>query len=222
MRQPLWQRLRRARRTDEEPDEPEDPTNPGQRAPEVEAPGPEGQADAGAPPPRTRDPREIRARLREHRDAPDSRAPTGDVDPSGNGEVGPGDDRREVYAAWAERMRNHKREKLAGLGPERIEDPEVEGTGSGRSAYWDSDDVLGAGDGGASIGPTGMSNIELLNVLGLDEAAGAEDIKRAFKRKAREHHPDRWLDADPEVRHDHQQEMARVNEAYHELQRRGR
>ena len=53
--------------------------------------------------------------------------------------------------------------------------------------------------------------MDLYVILGLQHGASDADIKRAYRRLAREHHPDANPDADAEMR------MRRINEAWETL-----
>jgi hypothetical protein len=51
-------------------------------------------------------------------------------------------------------------------------------------------------------------------VLGVADAAGPEEIRHAYRARAREHHPDRHGDASVEVRARHAAAFAEANEAW--------
>jgi hypothetical protein len=128
-----------------------------------------------------------------------------------------GPDKQAAYAAWAERMRTHKKSKLADLAP-TIEE------GAARpplSPYWDSSTLFSTADDDAPTDPALMATRDLLAVLELSEDADVSDLQGAFRRLAKEHHPDRWHDAPPDVRGEHESRMALITEAHRELRRRG-
>ena len=56
-----------------------------------------------------------------------------------------------------------------------------------------------------------MAKIEYYEVLSLERNASDEDIKKAFRKKAFEYHPDRNKNQDAE------QKFKEINEAYHVL-----
>src|SRR5690606_19581022 len=126
-------------------------------------------------------------------------------------------DRQAAYAAWAERMRNHKKAKLAGLTP----DPEPGPRPAPTSPYWDAANLFAPADEPEPTDPAQMTTRELLALLELEEGATEADLQAAFRRLAKEHHPDRWFDSPPEVRREHEDRMALVTEAHRELRRRG-
>lgn len=58
----------------------------------------------------------------------------------------------------------------------------------------DADRAAGGNDGFSGNDGRSMSRAEALDVLGLDETAGAEDVRRAHRNLMQEHHPDRGGD----------------------------
>ena len=58
---------------------------------------------------------------------------------------------------------------------------------------------------------------ELLAVFDLSEGATSAEISGAYRRLAKQHHPDRFMEADPETRAFHEAEMRRVIDAYEAL-----
>lgn len=54
-------------------------------------------------------------------------------------------------------------------------------------------------------------------VLGLFPGASLEQVKRAHRKLAKQHHPDRYGNADPAERRAAEQRMVQVNAAYAEL-----
>ena len=59
---------------------------------------------------------------------------------------------------------------------------------------------------------------ELLAVLGLPGTATDDDVHRQYRTLAKEHHPDRFPDADESTREWHAEQMHRINAAYRALQ----
>lgn len=54
-------------------------------------------------------------------------------------------------------------------------------------------------------------------VLGLDRSATAEDIKKAYRRLAKQYHPDALASMGKEVTHEAQQQFRKIQEAYDRL-----
>lgn len=123
-------------------------------------------------------------------------------------------DRAEQYQDWAQRMRA-KRE----TNQQRIRDREG-GHAAATPSYWRTEDVyrestrLAAGEVPASSDPLVQ---ELLGVFGLTGEPASHLIDTAFRRLAKEHHPDRHVDDDEPTRAYHLDQMRRVNEAYARL-----
>lgn len=59
-----------------------------------------------------------------------------------------------------------------------------------------------------------MTKREALEILGLSENATLEEIKQAFKKLSRLHHPDNYMQAPESVRLEHEEEMKKINSAY--------
>lgn len=133
----------------------------------------------------------------------------------------PGGERRDAYAAWAERMKTHKKEKLASVVEESAPGPG--GPADGPSVYWDSEMLFGearrveTGDD-----PRLMSDSDLLAMLGLHGGATAREVQVAYRQAAKLHHPDRWVEAVAEVQQEHADQMTRIATAYQTLKERGR
>jgi DnaJ-class molecular chaperone len=56
-------------------------------------------------------------------------------------------------------------------------------------------------------------------VLGVDAHAPEDDIRRAFRRLAKDHHPDRFASAPPEELDRAKKRLAAITAAYHALTR---
>jgi DnaJ-domain-containing protein 1 len=115
-------------------------------------------------------------------------------------------DDAERISAWADRLRQKReRDQATILG----DAPKV----ATSADYWSSEH-LGAGDDalsdpGVAADPSRRSR--LLAELGLAVDAGADDIAAAYRRLAKQHHPDRWAAADEATQRDHAEEMMRIN-----------
>ena len=57
----------------------------------------------------------------------------------------------------------------------------------------------------------------LLGELGLPPEATSDDITLAYRRLAKQHHPDRWAEADEVTQQRNAEEMLRVNAVYRAL-----
>lgn len=55
------------------------------------------------------------------------------------------------------------------------------------------------------------------NVLGIQQGASQEEIKKAFRAKAKEHHPDKYANATQAERDYHEKKFKEINEAYEKL-----
>jgi hypothetical protein len=130
----------------------------------------------------------------------------------------PDDDAKQAaYAAWAERMKTHKKSKLADLA---VEGDEEVGKRPTTSPYWDTAALFSTAPEEKPTDPALMATKDLLFILELPQDAAAGDLQGAFRRLAKEHHPDRWHDAPAEIRAEHEDRMALITEAHRELRRR--
>ncbi|WP_297599009.1 DnaJ domain-containing protein [uncultured Cetobacterium sp.] len=55
-------------------------------------------------------------------------------------------------------------------------------------------------------------------ILGVQEGVTPEELKKAYRDLAKKHHPDRYANADEEVRAMHERKFKEINEAYEKLQ----
>jgi hypothetical protein len=137
---------------------------------------------------------------------------TASFEPSCTPHLGSSADDAERVSAWVDRMRQ-KRER---------DQAEILGHGAERAtsaAYWSSDHVSGGDDPtdepGVVADPSRRSR--LLGELGLPGEATSEDIALAYRKLAKQHHPDRWAEADEATRQRNAEEMMRVNAVYRAL-----
>lgn len=126
-------------------------------------------------------------------------------------------DKQAAYAAWAERMRTRKQEKLADINAA----DESDGRRPTTSPYWDTAALFATVEDDKPTDPARMATTDLLFVLELPADADAPSVQAAYRRLAKEHHPDRWHDSDPDLRGEHETRMALITEAHRELKRRG-
>jgi DnaJ-domain-containing protein 1 len=115
-------------------------------------------------------------------------------------------------------MRSHKQEKLAGIEPDATSGADASTPG----AYWDSNTLFEESRRlEESRDPTVMGERELLAEFGLSESASKVQVQAAYRRLAKEHHPDRWVDADESVQEQHAQRMLEITAVYQALRARG-
>lgn len=128
------------------------------------------------------------------------------------------EDRAAEYREWVTRMRakraaNQQRIRAATSEP-RVQAP---------SSYWSAEQVFResqrVAEAEAGNPRDALAIQEVLAVLGLSGAPEPHEIDAAFRRLAKEHHPDRHVDADEATRNHHLEQMRRVNEAYAHLRR---
>ncbi len=143
--------------------------------------------------------------------------PTIDLDALTRDEV-PVEERAAMYSDWADRMRAKR------VNAQRtIAERHAEATGTGPTeespSYWRTDAVFAGTDDdhAPDARPNPWRVQELLEVLDLREGATRDDVSRAYRDLAKQHHPDRFVDADEEVRRFHEARMARINTAYSAL-----
>jgi DnaJ-domain-containing protein 1 len=126
------------------------------------------------------------------------------------------DTRADEYEAWGARLqakRARSNQKYVGAPPD-----------AGPPTYWDSEHVfreserVGADERGSA---KGADLAPAYAALGLDPTASSKDVERAFRRLAKEHHPDRHVAADDAAREFHLARMRRINDAYAQLRRDG-
>jgi DnaJ like chaperone protein len=77
------------------------------------------------------------------------------------------------------------------------------------------------GQGGGPRPPAPDRVEEALAVLGLQRGAGADEIKQAWRRLSKEHHPDRVTHLGEELRRVAEERMRRINAAYDTLKAAG-
>lgn len=114
------------------------------------------------------------------------------------------------YNDWAERMRDKRMraQEQARLIHDRTAPP----------SYWNSDALyeesrrLDHEELHERPNPWRVS--ELLAVLDLRDGASPHDIGDAYRKLAKVHHPDRFVEADEEVRAFHEQKMRAIIDAY--------
>jgi hypothetical protein len=121
-----------------------------------------------------------------------------------------GDDQAARYSDWAARMRQKGADRTAA---DQAPSPDA-GYWSAEALFEDSRRVARE-EGVSRRNPWVVA--ELLGVLDLAEGATRAEIGSAYRRLAKQHHPDRFMMADPDTRAFHEAEMRRVIDAYEAL-----
>ncbi|MEZ5141128.1 MAG: J domain-containing protein [Acidimicrobiales bacterium] len=124
--------------------------------------------------------------------------------------------RAAQYNDWAERMRaKRQRAKAVYAGGGGTDSPPEAEVGA---TYWTTDAVFAEGrrvaDNEVPARPNPWRVQELLEVLDLRDDATPADVNHAYRRLAKQHHPDRYVEADDEIRRFHEERMAVINQAY--------
>lgn len=130
------------------------------------------------------------------------------------------DDPAARYSAWAGRMRSKRqaaKERITADQRQASGDPVEPGT----PGYWSTDalfaDSRRASEDELSRRPDPATVQELLAVLDLRDGADPDQLAAAYKRLAKQHHPDRFVGADPETQQAHAEQMLEINRAYRHL-----
>lgn len=123
--------------------------------------------------------------------------------------------RAAQYNAWAERMKaKRQRSKAVYAGVQEAE-------AADQPTYWSTEAVFAeakrVADNEVPVRPNAGRIHELLEVFDLRDDASPTDVNHAYRRLAKEHHPDRYVDADEDVRRFHEERMADINQAYSAL-----
>ncbi|MCX7621261.1 MAG: J domain-containing protein [Acidimicrobiales bacterium] len=116
------------------------------------------------------------------------------------------------YNEWAERLRQKRqrtREEIEGSTPKQ------------EASYWTTDALFEESrriqENELSSRPDPARVQELLSELDLRGNATAEEIGSAYRRLAKQHHPDRYAAADEATQRFHAERMAAINRAYRAL-----
>lgn len=56
-------------------------------------------------------------------------------------------------------------------------------------------------------------------ILGVSEDATVDEIKKAYRNLAKQHHPDRYVNESDEIKAEHEKKFKEINEAYEALQK---
>jgi hypothetical protein len=120
-----------------------------------------------------------------------------------------GDDRAARYRDWAARMRERRPAAGAGEAP-----PSTAGYWSAEALFADSRRVEQEEHRST---PNPWRVRELLAVFDLRDGATTAEIGAAYRHLAKQHHPDRYGQADADTQAFHAGRMRRVIDAYQEL-----
>jgi hypothetical protein len=119
-------------------------------------------------------------------------------------------ERASRYQDWAERLRAKREQSQRQI---RRDEPDE------MPSYWRTEHVYNDHAQVTDDLPPRMNPVvqQLLGVLGLAGEPAPAEIEAAFRLLAKQHHPDRHVDADEVSREYHLDQMRRVNEAYARL-----
>ena len=119
------------------------------------------------------------------------------------------DDQTARYNDWAQRMHEKRRRVVQ------------ERTGVAEPSYWTTDALFEESrrveDEEQVARPNPWRVPELLAVLDLREGATRTDIGEAYRRLAKLHHPDHFMDADPTIQEYHATRFREILKAYRAL-----
>lgn len=126
--------------------------------------------------------------------------------------------RAAAYNDWANRLRAKRVNAQRTIAAQQSAEA-GEATGD-RPTYWSPDAVFTESrrvDEDTADRPNPWRVQELLEVLDLRDGASQDELTRAYKQLAKQHHPDRFAEADADTRRYHEERMARINQAYQTL-----
>jgi DnaJ-domain-containing protein 1 len=132
--------------------------------------------------------------------------------PPGRGPRGGADDPAARTSDWAARMRDRRSHDAAAAEPVSTANYWSTESLFEESRRLEREEVL--------TRPNAGQLQDLLAVLDLREDATPADIARAYRRLAKQHHPDHFVSADPDVQTYHAARMRAVIDAYHALRHR--
>lgn len=119
--------------------------------------------------------------------------------------------------AWAERLRAKKEATKARYDAQSAADRAREAD----ATYWTTEALFAESraveEDWDQAGRSAAQKAQLLAVLGLDDTASTSDAQARFKQLVKQHHPDRWVHAEPVLRERHAEQMQRINAAWRAL-----
>jgi DnaJ-domain-containing protein 1 len=123
------------------------------------------------------------------------------------------DERSSQYTDWADRMkakRERNRDMILNRGVKQDE-----------ATYWSTDALFADSkqieEEELLNRPNPWRIHELLAILELKDDAEPRQVGDAYRKLAKEHHPDRYVSADEETQQFHAEKMASINKAYRAL-----
>ena len=91
------------------------------------------------------------------------------------------------------------------------------GGGFGGSTYGNSSGGYRQGGNYQRTGTYTNNRSRYYRILGLKDGASQEEIKKAYRQLAKEHHPDKFVNASDSEKKFHESKMKEINEAYENL-----
>ena len=91
------------------------------------------------------------------------------------------------------------------------------GGGFGGSTYGNSSGGYRQGGSYQRTGTYTSNRSRYYRILGLKDGASQEEIKKAYRQLAKEHHPDKFVNASDSEKKFHENKMKEINEAYENL-----
>ena len=91
------------------------------------------------------------------------------------------------------------------------------GGGFGGSTYGNSSGGYRQGGSYQRTGTYTSNRSRYYRILGLKDGASQEEIKKAYRQLAKEHHPDKFVNASDSEKKFHESKMKEINEAYENL-----
>ena len=91
------------------------------------------------------------------------------------------------------------------------------GGGFGGSTYGNSSGGYRQGGSYQRTGTYTSNRSRYYRILGLKDGASQEEIKKAYRQLAKEHHPDKFVNASDSDKKYHESKMKEINEAYENL-----
>ena len=91
------------------------------------------------------------------------------------------------------------------------------GTTYGGNTYGNSSGGYRQGGGYQRTGTYTSNRSRYYRILGVKDGASQEEIKKAYRQLAKEHHPDKFVNASDSEKKFHENKMKEINEAYENL-----